>query len=314
MPGVRDAFFNEIYRQTQQGEDIVVVTSDLGAPSLDEFRKNYGNRYVSVGIAEQNLLTVASGLAMTGKKVVAYGLNPFPVTRAFDQMRNLMASLKIPITVLGLNAGFCSAESGYTHMPIEDFAMVRTLANVRQINPSDETVSLMAAREVVKNECPTYIRFDKSIRDSIYDESDIDFNVGFATYGKGNDFTIVTQGKFVQECRKLVEQLSSENIEGTLIDCYSMPLDESKLLNELSDKKYIVTVEENVLSGGLGSFILEELADNGLHKNVKRMGMNVKNGYPQKFHSRETLSNEYGLTVDHIYQQIIKNRSNYEEQ
>ena len=113
MPTVRDSFFNEIYNQIRSDEDIYVITADLGAPSLDALRKDFPNRYISAGIAEQNLIEVSTGLAWTGKKVVAYGLNPFPITRAFDQVRCLMAELKVPFTLCALNAGLCSAESGY---------------------------------------------------------------------------------------------------------------------------------------------------------------------------------------------------------
>ena len=97
---VRDAYFSEIYELTKLGEDIVIVSADLGAPSLDLFRRDFPQRFISVGIAEQNLLSVAAGIALAGKKVIAFGLNPFPVTRAFDQMRNLLNNLQIPITVI----------------------------------------------------------------------------------------------------------------------------------------------------------------------------------------------------------------------
>ena len=95
MISVRDAFFNKIYDLVKSGEDIVIVTPDLGAPSLDEFRKNYPEKYVSVGIAEQNMISVAAGICLSGQNVIAYGLNPFPVTRAYDQIRSLMAELGV---------------------------------------------------------------------------------------------------------------------------------------------------------------------------------------------------------------------------
>ena len=167
---VRDAFFQEIYDLTKKGRDIVIVSSDLGAPSLDLFRKDFPHRFINVGIAEQNAVAVAAGLQLAGKQVIYYGLNPFPVTRAFDQMRDIMESLQIPITVTALNAGTCSADAGYTHMAIENMSVMRTLSHVRKINPSDEIMARMLARECIAHPCPRYIQFDKFIEDSCYRE------------------------------------------------------------------------------------------------------------------------------------------------
>lgn len=105
MPSVRDKFFNTIFEMIKFGEDIYVVSADLGAPSLDDLRKYFPNRFINVGIAEQSLISISAGLAVSSKKVIAYGLNPFPVTRAYDQLRCLMGELKIPVTLCALNSG-----------------------------------------------------------------------------------------------------------------------------------------------------------------------------------------------------------------
>ena len=137
MLSVRDKFFNTIFELIKSGEDIYVVSADLGAPSLDDLRKYFPERFISVGIAEQSLVSISAGLATAGKKVVAYGLNPFPVTRAFDQVRCLMGELKIPVTLCALNAGVCSAEAGYTHMAIDVFNIMKCVPCVRIFNPAD---------------------------------------------------------------------------------------------------------------------------------------------------------------------------------
>ena len=153
---VRDRFFYEIYGQVKSGEDVSLVSTDLGAPSLDDFRRDFPQRFVNVGIAEQNAIAVAGGLCLAGKKVVTYGLNPFPVTRAFDQIRNLMASLELPITVAALKAGTATAEAGMSHMALENISLLRTLKNVRIISPSDETISKMAVDEMISRPAPRY--------------------------------------------------------------------------------------------------------------------------------------------------------------
>lgn len=295
MPTVRDSFFNEIYNQIRSDEDIYVITADLGAPSLDALRKDFPNRYISAGIAEQNLIEVSSGLAWTGKKVVAYGLNPFPITRAFDQVRCLMAELKVPFTLCALNAGLCSAESGYSHMPIEDFSMLRALSNVEIYNPSDEYISTQLAKQTSKLTLPRIIRFDKSISGYMYDY--VDFDKGFAV--QGNDeyskVGVVASGCYSKELSPICSKL---NIK--LIDIFKFPFNESSLINELAKCEQIVTVEENVLKGGLGSSILELLSDFNLNKRVKRFGLNFTNGYYGVFTNKQFIRKDQLIDIDSL--------------
>lgn len=304
MASVRDCFFNKIYEMVQNGEDIVVVTSDLGAPSLDDFRKYYPERYISVGIAEQNLIAVASGLALSGRKVVAYGLNPFPVTRAFDQIRCLMAEMNIPVTLCGLNAGLCSAESGYTHMPVEDFGMMRMLPNFQIINPSDESVALKAAEAVSSNSVPRYIRFDKSISGTFYQPSEINFSEGFSSYGDGrkDSLCIVTNGCFTGQVRRIVDNYQEKGVKLRLLDIYSFPVDRERLAGILKEHVSILTIEENILAGGLGSFILELLSDYSIRVPVKRLGL-VKSSY-HVFTNRNYIRERQGLDEKNIFKTV----------
>lgn len=306
MFSARDAFFNQIYKQVNQGQDIVVITSDLGAPSLDDFRKYYPERYISVGIAEQSLISIAAGLSLAGKKVVAYGLNPFPITRAFDQVRSLLAELKIPITLCGLNAGLCSALAGYTHMPIEDMGMMRMLSNVQMVNPSDTCVAEKLAKEVPTCTLPRYIRFDKAINEPIYSEQDIDFSVGFTTYGQPGKLCVVTFGCFVPVIRKMMNRIPGLKEKVQLIDLFSLPADTEQLIWCLQSAKRILTVEENVLAGGVGSYILEVLSNHGVAKPVRRLGLLFKNGYYKVFTSRDYIREDQGFAESDLEEVILE--------
>lgn len=306
MLSARDTFFNQIFAQVSQGEDIVVITSDLGAPSLDDFRKYNPERYISVGIAEQSLISIAAGLSLSGKKVVAYGLNPFPITRAFDQVRSLLAELKIPITLCGLNAGLCSAVAGYTHMPIEDMGMVRMLSNVRMFDPSDTYIAEKLAKEVPTCTYPRYIRFDKAVNETFYNEEDIDFRTGFTTYGQRGNLCIVTFGCFVSPVRKMVNQHFEMGREIQLIDLFGLPADREKLVKHLRSAKKILAIEENVLAGGIGSYILELLSDYGISKPVKRLGLQFENGYYDVFTNREYIRKNQGFTEADIERVILE--------
>lgn len=294
---VRDVFFHEIYKKTKQGEDIVIVSSDIGAPSLDDFRRDFPNRFINVGIAEQNLLAVSSGLQLAGKKVVAYALNPFPVTRAFDQVRNIMASLQIPLTVTALNAGTCSAEAGYTHMPIENISMVRTLKNLQVVNPSDETIAKRLAHAVVEEPYPRYVQFDKYIEGELYAERDIDFQTGFITNGKEGKVAVVAYGT-------MAHGLMGLGLPVKVIDCYCLPVQEEKFVQEIEGCSQIVTVEDGVVEGGIGSMVLELLNDRGMQIPVARKGLRFQKGYPNVFTNREMLWQEEGLALSGLEQEI----------
>lgn len=298
MPSVRDAFFNEVYNLVKSGEDICIITADLGAPSLDDFRRDFPERYISVGIAEQSLISIASGLALGGKKVIAYGLNPFPITRAFDQVRCLMAELNIPITLCALNAGLCSAECGYTHMPVEDMAMMRTLGNVRTFNPTDETIAMKLAREMAECKYPRFIRFDKSLNGVLYSNEQVDFSDGFVCLKEGGhyDIGIITCGCYAKELRDWA--LIESGIQ--LIDIFEFPNNKEKLLDAIKACDAILTAEENVLSGGIGSYVLELLSDGSVYKPLKRLGLNFENGYYDVFTSRDYIRNGQDISIEKI--------------
>lgn len=306
MTSVRDVFFNRIYELVQDGEDIYIITADLGAPSLDDFRKDFPDRYISVGIAEQNLISVAAGMAMAGKKVIAYGLNPFPATRAFDQIRTLLAELNIPLTVCALNAGVCAAECGYTHMPIEDMAILRTLSNVRVFNPSDEVISYKLADDTCSLAFPRFIRFDKFISGKRYTKQDIDFDRGYTIakrlVSRDRALSIVANGIFIP---KLIDLLNSEKYDRVqLIDMYGVPVDELSLITILNDSDNIITIEENVLPGGIGAYILEILSDYNICKPVRRLGLKFAEGYYDVYTSREYIERDQGLDDKAILRNI----------
>lgn len=294
---VRDRFFSELYDRIQEGVDAMVVSSDLGAPSLDKFREDFPQRFVNTGIAEQNALAVASGLALTGKIAVAYGLNPFPVTRAFDHIRNLMASLKIPITVAALKAGTCTAEAGFSHMAIENISLLRTLHNIRIWLPSDETIVIKAVSEMVKNPVPGYIQFDPSISGELYSISEIDISKGYVVSGDDSDVAIVTYGIWAH-------RLKHEKLPARLFDCFSLPLDDRSFAKALETYKKIITIEDGVICGGIGSVVLEILNDYDMQIPVKRLALRFEQGYPSELSDRAKIDQEEGLTVEHLMKEI----------
>ncbi len=287
----------------QEGEDIYVVSADLGAPSLDALRSEYPERFVNVGIAEQNLLSVAAGIAATGAKVVAYGLNPFPITRSYDQLRNFMNGLKIPISVVALNVGSCSAECGYTHMPIENFSILRSLANVLTVTPPDIQVAKMAARSLLGN-VPAVIQFDKYITCELYQEREIDFNKGFVVKDDESEVTVISSGCFVNTISEISDVLHKEGVQFKRIDLYSTFVDEQAMFSEIKNSKRIITVEDGVLPGGMGSMILEILSNNSVTIPVSRLGLSFSDNTNDCFINRQFWYDDLGINKDNLMKMI----------
>ena len=302
LVSVRDAFFNKLYEKIKSGEDIYVLSSDLGAPSLEDLRKYYPERFINVGIAEQSLISISTGMVKAGKKVVAYGLNPFPMTRAFDQVRCLMGELNIPVVLCALNSGFCSAAAGYTHMATEVFGMARMLPNLKTYYPSDETISEVLAEKVSEFREPQYIVFDKIAGGKIYDENTLNFHKGYFVYNPTgqNKIAVVSTSSHTRILRKIVDDCAEKNLSVSAIDIFSVPFDEKSFIDEIKDYSEIITVEENVLQGGLGSYILEIISDNRLNISVKRFGVSSRDKIPKVFMDRDYLRKLYSLDEEGI--------------
>jgi transketolase len=304
--GARDAYLEQICEVVKQGEDIILVSADLAAPCLDAFRRNYPQRYLSVGIAEQNLIAVACGLAMAGKKVIAYAANPFPILRAFDQIRNAVALMNLPVTIVGVGAGFSIPEYGATHFTIEDINIIRTCPNIKLINISDQIMAREIAEQIVTNVSPCYLRFDKTVSDAIDMNEKIDFKKGFRVLSTGNDFAVITSGSMTKKMMDFLQQKNREDFNVKLIDLFAVPVCEAKLIEAVSAVKAIVTIEELVLPGGIGSLLLEILADAGVMIPVKRLGINLKDGYAKEFGSTNYFLKKYGLDEDSINENLVK--------
>lgn len=302
LHGARNVYLETIHNMLRQGEDIVLVSCDLGAPCLDEFRNNFPKRFVNVGIAEQNLISIASGIALSGKRVIAYAANPFPVLRGFDQIRNLVSMMHIPLSIVGVGTGFSISEYGATHYDIEDISLIRTCPNIKIITVSDENMAKKAAYLTLKGEGSLYIRFDKMIYGNLYSDNhdEIDFEKGFRVLKDGKDAAIVTNGYFSKALYEQMGKFEEAGLGIKLIDIYGIPVDRGEMIKELTTVKGIVTVEEHVLQGGLGSMLLEILADSRLLKPVKRIGLRFDNGYPKTYGSREYLLRMNGLDIEDI--------------
>lgn len=308
MNGARYAYLRRICELVKQGKDIIIVSEDYAAPMFDDFRTEYPERFLSVGIAEQNGMAVACGLALVGKYPIVYGCAPFPLTRAIDQLKSAVAGMHLPMTILNSGIGFGVPEFGATHYNIDDISMVRGIPGVRIITPSDNIMAEQLANYSIDSKEPLYVRFDKNSEGELYNTRRISFTRGFTLLydpdSKANS-VIISCGYMLQEMHELAQRISSEGVHVKVIDLYGLPFNEDELLDEIADLP-VITVEEHVLHGGIGSAVLEMLNDYNQKNMIVRMGVNFKGSYPNVSGRREYFTKMYGITPDDVAQALKK--------
>lgn len=297
---MRDVFLEQIYNRMHDDDRLFIVTADFGSPVLDKLRKDFTERIVNVGIAEQNLINISTGLALEGYIVYAYAIIPFLTMRAYEQIRNnlsLLAQIKeMNINLIGVGAGLSYDMSGPSHCALEDICIMRTLPNICIFSPSDCVLTKTFINYSIENKRPKYMRLDAKPMPNIYkDENMLDINKGFCKLVEGKEVCMVSTGFMTHTALKVANKLMKEGIHIGLIDIFMIrPIDERMLFEELSKYNCVVTLEEAFINkGGLDSFIASILDTRKSKISLRRMGFGDK--YVFDIGSRDYLHKLNGL-------------------
>lgn len=302
---LRDAFWNTLYDIAKQDKDVLIVAADMGAPALDRFRNDLAGQFINVGIAEQQAIAVAAGMALEDKKVFAYAIAPFITLRCYEHIRVSIATMNIPVTIVGVGAGFSYDDSGPTHHMVEDISTIRILPNMEINSPSDNTMVSAFAHMSCKMNHPNYIRLDRKQVPDIYSDG-TDFSPGMSVLKETTDTYIVATSNMVHTALDVAKQLKAKSINAGVIDLYTLPINSELFLKTISSARRIVTLEEHTLPGGLGSTVCELLCDNAVAIPVKRIGLDFRDGYCYKYGGRENIQSLYGLDVASLVETISK--------
>jgi len=265
---MRDSFIGTLCDRMATDDTIFFLCADLGAPALDRIREQYPERFINVGIAEQNLINVATGLALEGFKVFTYAIAPFITMRAYEQVRvNLAISSQIRpvnVTMIGLGGGVSYQVSGPTHHCLEDLAIMRLLPNISVYCPSDWLVAQQLVDHAVSTPGPKYIRFDGKALPAVYDDpSVIDIKKGFARLATGSGICLASTGFMTHRALKVAEICPNVG----LIDIFSLkPCDEAALAAALIPYQHVITIEEGFINnGGLDSLVTKVVREYDLN-------------------------------------------------
>lgn len=302
--GMRDAFFDALFEIAREDKEVILISADNGAPSLDKFSQQLPNQFFTVGIAEQQMIGMAAGLAFEGKRVYTYAIAPFVTTRVFEQNKLDICSMGLPIVNLGVGAGYAYDIMGPSHHTVEDIAIMRALPLMMIHSPADSVCARALARISYENRSPQYIRFDRAGIPTLYENKNVDFREGLVKTKEGRDLVIVSTGIMVHQALKAASELEKNQLDVGVIDLYRVkPIHKELLFKTLQEVPRVVTLEEHLLSGGLGSSIAEIFVDEGITTPLLRIGQQDR--FVFDYGGRQVIWKKYGLDVPGIVSQIL---------
>ena len=269
---MRNAFIETLVELAEKDKRIYLLVADIGFGLTKPFSEKYPDRFINVGVAEQNMICIATGLALSGKIVFVYSIANFPTLRCLEQIRNDVCYHDVNVNIVAGSTGFTYGALGYTHHAVEDIAIMRVLPNMQIIAPSSALEVKMATRAIYESSHPCYLRLGV-VDDEVSESSG--FQIGKAiTVLDGDDVVLISTGSMLGITMQVVDKFSEMNIHPLVLNMHTIkPLD-IDIIKELSQSmKLIVTIEEHSIIGGLGSAVSEILSTIPSHAVLKIMGI-----------------------------------------
>ncbi len=289
---MRKTFINTLIDLARKDKDIVLITPDMGFSVLEPFFEEFPERSFNAGIAEQNAITMAAGMALAGKKPYVYTIIPFLVERTFEQIKLDVAYMNANVKLIGIGAGFTYGSAGATHHAIEDISLMRSLPNMTVCCPGDNNEAEQIVRQSILNYKPMYIRIGRHNR-GIFDNNKIEIGKA-SVIEKGEDIAIISTSNMLPDATYYCKQLKDQGRKPYLISMHTVkPLDKDIILDLVDKGVEIQTMEEHSIIGGLGSAVAEVIAESGKGVKFKRIGI------PDKFShyigSQKYIKKQFGL-------------------
>jgi transketolase len=303
---MRESMMRALFELASKSKDVVLITGDLGFGLFEDFAQQFPNQFINIGIAEQNMIGVASGLALEGKVVFVYSIGNFPTLRCLEQIRNDACYHKLNINIMCMGAGFSYGALGMSHHATEDIAIMRALPEMTVISPSTEEEAYFATINMAKYKGVCYLRLDKS---KVKNSQGLvtDFEIGKGSILKdGTDYTIIACGGITEEALSAAHILDQKGIGCKVISMHTIkPIDKSLIKKCAEDTKGVITLEEGNITGGLGSAVLEIFSElNVFPKKIKRLG--IHDNYISIVGSQEYLRDAVGISKKFIVDSILE--------
>ena len=274
--GQRKLFGTILDEIAPENENMFVIAADVaGSAGLKEFAENHPQKFYNTGISEQNMVAMASGMAMEGKNVFVTSFAPFAALRPYEAIRTLAGYMHLNVKIVALASGFSLGSQGNTHYSLEDIALMRTIPGMTVISPADTVETAKAIEALADYNGPAYLRLTGTPGIPNVYKDDFDFQIGkFNQLREGTDVCILSTGAVANEAIRAARLLDKEGISCSIYDVHTIkPLDTEKIDEIAGQYRMIVTVEEHYLAGGLGSAIAEYLSDKQNRPMITRLGV-----------------------------------------
>ena len=285
-------------------DNLMVLTCDVSTSAgLDRYRKTYPEKYLDLGIAEQNMIGVAAGLASENFNVITTTFAPFQTMRCCEQIKVNLGYMRQKICMVGIASGLVLGTLGYTHCCIEDIGILRSIPGITIISPADSLETVKALEAAVKSENPTYLRLTGSSNNPIIYNKDYEFEIGKSiTLKEGKVITFFCVGAMVHQCLEAAKILESKNISSKVVNMHTIKPIDKLAIEDSCNSELIVSVEEHNVIGGLGSAIAEHKSS--LKKSPKQLFLGIMDTY-SKGGNYKFLQEKHRLTPDKIAEDIL---------
>jgi len=299
---MRNAFINTVIDACKTRDDIFILSGDAGLGVFDQFKDEYPDRFRNMGVAEQNTISFAAGLALTGYKVFVYNIIPFVLYRCYEQVRNDICYQELPVTLVGIGSGITYAPQGMSHYSIEDIGLVQTLPNLVAISPIDPVEAQLAANFALSCDKPVYVRLAKRGEPVFHQNNEFDINVP-QVIREGAGVAIVFHGSISQEVMAAYNLLYKKGITPVVISVPTIqPLDTTSLMGMLLRIGHVVCVEEHFANCGLGSILSCLKADQPAPWELTLLG--IPPHYIHKIRNCAGLRSEFGISAADIVRAV----------
>lgn len=303
---MRNAFLKELSVLANNDPSIMLLTGDLGFNALEPFRDSFPKQFLNVGVAEQNMVGIAAGFALSGRRVFAYSIIPFVTFRCLEQVRDDLCYHRLPVCMVGVGSGYAYGILGTTHHPLEDIAVMRSLPEMSVIAPGDPLEVAASVRAIaVAEHGPWYLRLGKAGEPNVHKEPP-PLHIGKALeLSSGSDITMIATGSLLETAATVTARLQKAGVSVRFLSMHTLkPLDFEAIESAAKETRMVVTLEEHGPIGGLGSAVAEVIARFPSHPPF--LPISAPDAFADTVGSQQYLRERAGLGVDTIEKRILE--------
>ena len=309
---MRSKFNDTLLEIARKDDRIFMILADIGYGEIEPFAQAFPDRFFNVGVAEQNMVGIAAGLALSGKKVFVYSIANFPIFRCLEQIRNDVCYHHLDVTVVTVGGGFAYGQCGASHHGVQDIAVMRALPHMLVVAPADPVETALAVRAIHQEGGPSFLRLQRA-GDPVVHAEKPDFTLGKAIkLRSGKDVTLIGTGGILPNVLQAADILAEKGISASVLSMHTIkPIDRETIIAEAQKTKAFVTIEEHSIIGGLGSAVAEVLAEVKADTPLfKRLG--IDDEFCHAVGGQEYLREKTGLSPDgiaHSVEAVVQGKS-----